>query len=116
MIGILLSSPHQSTAFDPKLTINDSYYASKLLAVLCMRQLAEDIASESPKVVVNGLTPGYCMTNLCDGVTGWWGWQLYLMRLSIARTPEQGARTLVHAATLGTEGHGKYLNDCQIDE
>lgn len=81
-----------------------------------MRQLAEDIASQSPKVVVNGLTPGYCMTNLNDGVTGWWGWELYLMRLTIARKADHGSRTLVHAATLGLEGHGKYLNDCQIDE
>ncbi|KAI9371722.1 hypothetical protein BJX61DRAFT_534570 [Aspergillus egyptiacus] len=95
---------------------DDRYYASKLLSVLCMRELAKRIAPTSPKVVVNGLTPGYCLTHLVDEVRGFWGWQLYLMKLSLARTAEQGSRTLVHAATLGLEGHGKYLNDCQIDD
>ncbi|KAJ5766760.1 uncharacterized protein N7511_004376 [Penicillium nucicola] len=95
---------------------DDRYYASKLLSVLCMRQMAKEIESTNPKVIVNGLTPGYCVTNLVTGVEGFWGWQLYLMKLSIARTAEQGSRTLVHAATLGPEGHGKYLNDCKIDD
>lgn len=92
------------------------YYASKLLEILCVRQLAEEIASTSPKVVVNALTPGYCVTGLVKEVQGFWGWQLYIMKLSLARTAEEGSRTLVHAASLGLEGHGKYLNDCQIDE
>ncbi|OJJ60487.1 hypothetical protein ASPSYDRAFT_87075 [Aspergillus sydowii CBS 593.65] len=95
---------------------DDRYYTSKLLAVLCMRELANKTASTSPKVVVNGLTPGYCLTHLVDGITGFWGWQLYMMKLSLARTAEQGSRTLVHAATLGLEAHGKYLNDCKIDD
>ena len=92
------------------------YYASKLLLVLCMRQLAGKIASTDPKVVVNALTPGYCVTGLVKEVKGFWGWQLYVMTHSLARSAEQGSRTLVHAATLGWEGHGKYLNDCKIDE
>lgn len=81
-----------------------------------MRELGNKIANTSPRVVVNGLTPGYCLTHLVDGITGFWGWQLYMMKLSLARTAEQGSRTLVHAATLGLESHGKYLNDCKIDE
>lgn len=32
----------------------------------------------------------------------------------MARTTEEGSRTLVHAATRGPETHGKYLNDCKI--
>ncbi|EZF75464.1 hypothetical protein H105_02978 [Trichophyton soudanense CBS 452.61] len=94
---------------------DDRYYASKLLQVLCMRALAADIASTTPQVVVNAFTPGYCLTNLVDGVTGFWGLQLQIMKL-IARSAQEGSRTLVHAATLGWEGHGKYLNDCKIDE
>lgn len=80
-----------------------------------MRALAADIASTTPQVVVNAFTPGYCLTNLVDGVTGFWGLQLRIMKL-IARSAQEGSRTLVHAATLGWEGHGKYLNDCKIDE
>lgn len=99
-----------------KTNLQIRYYASKLLSVLCMRQLAKEIASTKPHVVANGLTPGYCFTNLVTPVKGLWGWQLWLMKYSIARTAEQGSRTLVHAATLGLEGHGKYLNDCKINE
>ncbi|KAL4966918.1 putative short-chain dehydrogenase/reductase family protein [Aspergillus stella-maris] len=95
---------------------DDRYYASKLLSVLCMRQLASLTASSDPKVVINGLTPGYCSTGLVNEVGGRWGWELWAMKLALARTPEQGSRTLVHAATLGWEGHGKYLNDCKIDD
>lgn len=81
-----------------------------------MRQLAEKLASTDPEVVVNALTPGYCATGLVKEVKGSWGWQLYIMTHVLARSAEEGSRTLVHAATLGLEGHGKYLNDCQIDE
>ncbi|EFR05303.1 hypothetical protein MGYG_08314 [Nannizzia gypsea CBS 118893] len=94
---------------------DDRYYASKLLQVLCMRALAADIASTNPRVVVNAFTPGYCLTNLVDGMTGFWGFQLQVIKL-IARTAQEGSRTLVHAASLGWEGHGQYLNDCKIDE
>lgn len=95
---------------------DDRYYASKLLNVIMFRQLADEIASSTPRVVVNGFTPGYCATALIRETQGFWGWQLYVMKLTIARTIEVGSRTLVHAASLGCEGHGKYLNDCKIDE
>lgn len=80
-----------------------------------MRELSAQTARHDPRVVINALTPGYCATGLVKGVTGTWGWQLYVMKLLLARTAEEGARTLVHAASLGWEGHGQYLNDCQID-
>lgn len=95
---------------------DDRYYASKLLNVIMFRQLAEEIASSTPRVVVNGFTPGYCATSLIRETQGSWGWQLLAMKFTIARTSEVGSRTLVHAASLGWEGHGKYLNDCKIDE
>ncbi|EYE91702.1 NAD(P)-binding protein [Aspergillus ruber CBS 135680] len=95
---------------------DDRYYASKLLNVLMFRQLAEEITSCTPRVAVNGFTPGYCATALIRETQGFWGWQLYVMKLTIARTIEVGSRTLVHAASLGWEGHGKYLNDCKIDD
>ncbi|KAK2861152.1 hypothetical protein FQN49_004491 [Arthroderma sp. PD_2] len=94
---------------------DDRYYISKLLQVLCMRALAADIASTNPRVVVNAFTPGYCLTGLVNKMTGFWGLQLQIMKV-LARTAEVGSRTLVHAASLGWEGHGQYLNDCKIDE
>ncbi|EFE44193.1 short-chain dehydrogenase, putative [Trichophyton verrucosum HKI 0517] len=111
---IVASDRHVMTNL-PEWKTPNTYYASKLLQVLCMRALAADIASTTPQVVVNAFTPGYCLTNLVDGVTGFWGLQLQIMKL-IARSAQEGSRTLVHAATLGWEGHGQYLNDCKIDE
>ncbi|KAM5451822.1 putative secondary metabolism biosynthetic enzyme [Microsporum audouinii] len=94
---------------------DDRYYVSKLLQVLCMRALAADIASTNPRVVVNAFTPGYCLTGLVNKMTGFWGFQLQVMKV-LARTAVEGSRTLIHAASLGWEGHGQYLNDCKIDE
>ncbi|KAF3480834.1 uncharacterized protein GIQ15_06181 [Arthroderma uncinatum] len=94
---------------------DDRYYVSKLLQVLCMRALAADTAAKSPRVVVNAFTPGYCLTGLVNKMTGLWGLQLQIMKI-LARTAEEGSRTLIHAASLGWEGHGQYLNDCKIDE
>jgi hypothetical protein len=36
----------------------------------------------------------------------------------VARTTEEGSRTLVHASLWGTkdEVHGKYMNKCQVEE
>ena len=32
----------------------------------------------------------------------------------LARTTEEGSRTLVSAAQAGPEAHGQYLDDCQV--
>ncbi|KAK8061221.1 hypothetical protein PG997_015442 [Apiospora hydei] len=34
----------------------------------------------------------------------------------LARTTEQGSRTIFHAATQGAETHGQYMSDCRIDQ
>jgi hypothetical protein len=42
--------------------------------------------------------------------------QVYLKVLQklLSRTPEEGSRTLVHAAYGGEETHGQYLDDCNV--
>lgn len=50
---------------------------------------------------------------LARDVTDWGFW---FFRLPVARSTEVGSRTLVHAGASGMETHGKYLNDCMIEE
>lgn len=38
------------------------------------------------------------------------------MKFLLARTTEEGSRTLVHACDQGAESHGAYLSDCKITE
>lgn len=37
-----------------------------------------------------------------------------IMKALLARKSEYGSRTLVHAASQGSESHGQYLSDCKI--
>ena len=39
-----------------------------------------------------------------------------IFRLLLARTAEEGSRTLLHATVAGEESHGSYLSDCEIKE
>ena len=40
------------------------------------------------------------------------------MQATVARTPEMGARAIVHAALYGTKGevHGRFFATCRVDE
>ena len=87
------------------------YQVSKLLEVYPARELAAR-ANQSGKsgVIVNYLNPGLCHSELARDA----GWFLYIMKLILARTTEQGSRTLVHAALAGEETNGQYLSNCKI--
>jgi len=39
---------------------------------------------------------------------------LDLLKKLVARTTEQGSRTLVHAGSQGADTHGKYLSHCKV--
>ena len=41
-------------------------------------------------------------------------WPGRLMKLILARSTEEGSRTLVHAGSQGADTHGKYLANCTI--
>ena len=91
--------------------MNYRYQVSKLLEVYPARELAAR-ANQSGKsgVIVNYLNPGLCHSELARDA----GWFLYIMKLILARTTEQGSRTLVHAALAGEETNGQYLSNCKI--
>ena len=83
----------------------ERYRTSKLLEVLVVRELAPRLASSG--VTLNMLNPGFCHSEILRDE----GWFAYLMKLILARSTEEGSRTLVAAAAAGKESHGAYMTD-----
>ncbi|KAI9880399.1 MAG: hypothetical protein M1830_003439 [Pleopsidium flavum] len=93
--------------------MSDRYNLSKLLEVFAVRELASKTSQSEPEVAINMLNPGFCHSELLRNATGMQGMVMAGMKALLARTTEEGSRTLVHAAGVGMETHGKYLSDCQ---
>lgn len=88
-----------------------------MIQLLVFREFAADIArpQDRGRVITSIINPGWVATDIMREASGF-AFKLYL-RLGgrlIARTPEQGARTLVHAAYGDEETHGEYLGDCRV--
>lgn len=49
---------------------------------------------------------------LARELTGVLAWVFWFNKLMFARSTEYGSRTLVHAASQGSESHGQYLSHC----
>lgn len=105
---------------DPKLAdMAGRYFLSKLIVMLCVRQMAQVISEEAEKdiskeatVIINCPSPGWCKTELFredDG--GFWGRNMLKL---IGREAEVGARTLTSAIAASRESHGQYLSECQV--
>ena len=93
----------------------DRYNLSKLLLLLCVRQLASKIDREerrSASVIVNFVNPGWCKTDLFRTNDGGIGGRVGLHL--IGRTAEEGSRTIVYGIVANKDTHGKYLSECRI--
>ena len=88
------------------------YPLSKLLEHLCFLELVPLASKAAPKVTVNLVNPGWCLTELSRHK----GSPLIerVNAVMFQRTAEQGGRTLVHAVTAGHESHGEYLSECVV--
>jgi retinol dehydrogenase 12 len=117
-----LTAPAQGKIFE---TLNDQksanmagrYFLSKLIVMLCVRELAGHISASSaqrktPEVVVSNVAPGWCQTDLFRHEDGGAGQRMALK--VIGRSSEKGSRTLVHGAVAGKEVHGQYVSECQV--
>ncbi|KAF7368825.1 NAD(P)-binding protein [Mycena venus] len=94
------------------------YFVCKLLIVLFSRELALRIDADiGPTVVV--VDPGYCSTGLYHEIAPtFFGRMLQVVTdFLLARTPEMGSRTIVHAAVHGQskDVHGKYLDTQKVE-
>ena len=118
-----LTSPAEGQIFatlndEQKAKMDDRYNLSKLLVLLCLRELASRIEKENgkPLVVVNNPAPGWCKTELFrDDYAGWTVPQKMAFRM-MGREAEEGARTLVHGMVAGRKSHGQYLSECIVKD
>lgn len=62
-------------------------------------------------VVISALNPGLCNRNARGCIKP----EIAVLRPSLGRTPEQGGRTLLHAAVAG-RSHRKCESDCEMEE
>ncbi|KAI6113394.1 NAD(P)-binding protein [Pisolithus thermaeus] len=98
----------------------DRYNMSKLLQVMFVRELAARLPNPTP-VVACTVQPGFRRSNLFRDLDNKWYARTFISLAGVlfsARTPDQGSRTLVHAAVDGDElaMHGRYLSSCQVTE
>ncbi|PHH59773.1 hypothetical protein CDD81_2577 [Ophiocordyceps australis] len=94
-----------------KASMLDRYFVSKLLQLLCVRELASRAGPAYP-VAINCFNPGFVQTRLGRE----FGWNLYLWGVVFARSARVGSRTLVAAAGAGAESHGKYMSEGEVAE
>jgi NAD(P)-dependent dehydrogenase (short-subunit alcohol dehydrogenase family) len=90
----------------------ERYGVTKLMDLFIAEELAirtpRDPRSGEPLVVVNGVAPGFCKSELLAREKA--PWILKVVQALIARSVEDGSKTLLHAVTAGVETHGKYLD------
>ena len=108
--------PALNTPPEPAATFNGGrqYGISKLFLMYALKSLASLATSPSgkPQVIVTSCCPGLCVSDLGRQYNSWFeGWVKWAFLGVVARSTEDGGRTLVDTSTLGEEAHGGYLKD-----
>ncbi|KAM7194552.1 putative short-chain dehydrogenase [Naviculisporaceae sp. PSN 640] len=107
-------------ADEKRAKMGERYYISKLMQLLVMREFAsqlskvESLDAGKGKIITSAVNPGFVSTDILRnrGYLSQLG--LVVLRKLMARTAEEGARTVVHGATGDDETHGAYLDDCRV--
>ncbi|KAI0153994.1 hypothetical protein BJ166DRAFT_595115 [Pestalotiopsis sp. NC0098] len=95
---------------------SEQYPISKLVGIFIVRAIAEECPGSSYPVTINLVSPGLCHSDLSREAEGIQKLAFTIMKTVLARSTEQGSRTLVHGGIQGPESHGQYLEDCRIAE
>jgi retinol dehydrogenase 12 len=94
------------------------YEVSKLIQLLCTRELANQLekSRKDGQVITSTINPGFVNTAIMREAK--WPFTLWLafLKKTLSRTAEEGGRTLVNAAEGGNETHGQYLDDCKVGQ
>ncbi|KAF3397087.1 Short chain dehydrogenase yanD [Talaromyces pinophilus] len=96
--------------------MKNRYYVSKMVQLLMIRELANQIASSSlpGNITVSAVNPGFVKTEVMRNASITFHLFFRPYRKLVARSAQEGARTLLHAAAGGKETHGQYLSDCEV--
>ncbi|KAJ1322855.1 retinol dehydrogenase 12 [Microdochium nivale] len=93
------------------------YPLSKLLVLYAVRELAsrgmKATGAGGRGVVFNTPNPSFCKSDLARETAESKAFQTF--EKVIARTAEEGSRTLVHGLLAGPETDGQYLSDCKVE-
>ncbi|KAL0959289.1 hypothetical protein HGRIS_014554 [Hohenbuehelia grisea] len=94
------------------------YSLTKLLDMLFVIALSDRLPRSKPTLIVNGVNPGYCISELrreFQGIAGLFG---RIMDYLVGRTSEEGARQVVWGAVGGAEDEeklrGAYVNIASV--
>ncbi|PYH46503.1 putative short-chain dehydrogenase/reductase family protein [Aspergillus saccharolyticus JOP 1030-1] len=98
--------------------MDERYDTTKLIQLYLVRAVAEHLSlSNKPAVTINAVSPGLCKTGLLRETPLAARILISPIKAVLARSAEEGSRTLVHAAGPDNgETHGKYLRDCKMTE
>jgi NAD(P)-dependent dehydrogenase (short-subunit alcohol dehydrogenase family) len=92
----------------------EQYPISKLLGIFAVRSIAKEHPADTYPVTINLPSPGLCHSDLSREAKGMQKVAFTLMKTLLARSTEQGSRTLVDAGVQGAKSHGHYLEDCKV--
>ena len=83
---------------------------------LAVRQFSKSAPVERTGVIVNMVAPGLCHSGLGRDAGSLTKTMLSALKAMMARTSEEGSRTILHGLVAGEESHGKLLSGCKIKE
>jgi len=101
-----------------KANMNSRYAVSKLFQIFWTRSLASHLPAAA-QLTTNCVNPGWCSTSLQKELRESFITNALMkpFEILLARTAEQGGRTLVHAALApGEQVHGRYMSNCAVWE
>jgi len=82
------------------------------------RGLSERLRDKT--LIVNAVNPGFCHSELARHVTGLRAWTMWLWKIILARTTEQGSRQLIWACIGGKDNieqlRGAYISAMEVRE
>ncbi|KAK0640972.1 hypothetical protein B0T16DRAFT_514950 [Cercophora newfieldiana] len=102
---------------DEKKQAMDARYAlTKLVEMYAVREFAAKFPVKETGVIINMTSPGLCTTQLGRDARTLTRAIQGALRTAMARSAEEGSRTILHGIVGDEETHGKHLSGCEIKE
>lgn len=102
--------------FSDKTHAKCRYALTKLVEMYAVREFAAQFPVEKTGVIINQVAPGYCSTGLGRDTGTRTKIFMAVTRPVLARTAEEGSRTILHGIVADEDSHGKFLSGCKTKE
>ncbi|KAF2690951.1 NAD(P)-binding protein [Lentithecium fluviatile CBS 122367] len=97
-------------------SMDQRYSLTKLVEMYAVRAFADAYPFKRTGVVINMVAPGICSTGLAKDARLFVRAMQGMIRMFLARTAEEGSRTILHAVVEDESSHGKHLSGCKVKE